>query len=242
VQAQTASYPTSGPSHGRGPSGASNDSSITSAFSTLSLGNYNVAPGSLNTDTASYYNHPPTVRTDSDGSYVAVNHAYTPTQASGYMITQASYTPYQQPEVDSQTSGYTHSTSPTHIARPSDGELLQNVGREVVLNPDAHNTPPDFPLLSKGLWPHRILRGSQGTHSSKEKLKPSQSSYASCSHTPTLTRFQASRSATRAIASTGAVSFSECSGPNWLAMLGRISRLQRLVRLASKLTTKSDGL
>jgi hypothetical protein len=170
-QAQTASYSAQGTSHGRAPSGKSNDASITSAFSNLSLGNHNVAPGNLNTNAPYYQNHPPTVRTDSDGSYVAVNYAYIPTQAS--------HSPCQPPGVDTATPGYAQPINSTTTNRPSDGELLQNVGREVVLDPDAYSTPPDFPLLSQGLWPRRILRGSEETHGREEKLKPSKSPYDS---------------------------------------------------------------
>jgi hypothetical protein len=168
-------------SHDRGPDGTSSDSSITSAFSNLSLGSCNVAPGSANTNTPYYQNLPPAVRTDSDGSYVAVNHAHTPTTALGYTINQQSQTPHQSPPVNAATSGYAQSTSSGTINRPSDGELLQNVGREVELNPNADSTPPDFPLLSQGLWPRRILRGSERTHGTQERLKPSQSPNELCS-------------------------------------------------------------
>jgi hypothetical protein len=188
VQTQTASYTTGVASHGRGPYGTSSDSSITSAFSNLSLGSYGVAPGSSNNNTSSYQAHPPTVRTDSDRSYVAVNYTYTPTQASGYMNNQASHTPHQRPAVDAATPGYAQPTSSTTFNRPSDGELLQNVGREVVLDPDAYSTPPDFPLLSQGLWPRRILRGSEETHGREEKLKPSQFPYESSFLHPLITQ------------------------------------------------------
>jgi hypothetical protein len=133
-------------SHDRDSSKISSDLEITSALSNLSFGGYNLAPGSLDTNTSYYQNYP-----------------------------------YQSSGVDATTFEYAQSTSLTTINRPSDRELLQNVGREVELNPDADSTPPDFPLLSQGLWPRRILRGSERTHGTQERLKPSQSTNELCS-------------------------------------------------------------
>ncbi|KAF2846791.1 hypothetical protein T440DRAFT_521568 [Plenodomus tracheiphilus IPT5] len=68
------------------------------------------------------------------------------------------------------TSPVTGQPSGPAITRPSDAELLRQVSREVVLDPNDQDTPADFPSSSKAPHPHRILRGSEGR---RERLKPS---------------------------------------------------------------------
>jgi hypothetical protein len=126
--------------------------------------------------------HPPTARANYGGSYTTANQIRSQPAAyayPGYTYRQSSHTYYQnatgntnEPNPTPADEGYVNPTDVPSTTRPSDGELLENVGREVVLHPDARSTPPDFPLLSQGLWPRRILRGSE-RHGKKERLRPS---------------------------------------------------------------------
>jgi len=139
---------------------------IADNFLRLSLNRTNTAPDNLGEDAHSklhVYS-----RTTYANHYTAV----APYPSSNYTLSQYGY--LQNIGVNAAAPN----PYPTHVptsTRPSDGELLENVGREVVLHPDASSTPPDFPLLSQGRWPRRILRGSE-RHGTSERLRPTMSS------------------------------------------------------------------
>lgn len=59
-------------------------------------------------------------------------------------------------------------TQAAAIPRPSDEELLRKVGRNVVLRPDARNTPTD--LLQLGVQPHMRINGTLQTHGNQESI------------------------------------------------------------------------
>jgi hypothetical protein len=175
------------PTHERGSGGgASSDLSFTNDFSNLSLNGTTTTTRSDNR--ALTYGNAPTAQANPVGDYATSTgyraHSVTtypygyPAQASYGWPLQPSYsTPVTNAYSATQhTTAYAnhnpnYATAQFDLARPSDEELLQSVGRNVVLRPDAEHTPPD--LLSLGVQPHMRLNSSKNTHGNSERLNTS---------------------------------------------------------------------
>ncbi|CAO2654007.1 Nn.00g107400.m01.CDS01 [Neocucurbitaria sp. VM-36] len=183
--AQPASNSSTGTSHVRAPSGTNSDWSIASDLSALSISSHSATGGSSRNMTPTYRTSIPGGGIGAVGNHVTANHSYATTPVIAYPYSgftpQASLSGHQSLNVARSPThglapsypGYTpiQLTNQTTATRPSDAELLQEVGREVILDPSDESTPPEF--LSPGFLPHRILRGSTRTHGTQEKLKSS---------------------------------------------------------------------
>ena len=180
--ARTISNVSSNSSHGRGSSRASSDQSFISNFSNLSVNEGSAEQGFSYKNTPSYHINVTGTHMGLGAEHTRSGYGHAVTQPhSGYVQQPPSWTRYPTYNETFDPNMYTRnhsqnaysnpvysqslSSSRTSTVRPSDEELLHEIGRDVILEPTAQSTPANLsPYLA--VPSHRIFRGTprNGTH------------------------------------------------------------------------------